>query len=91
MKASNMIMFVVGLVLSLIIIAQLLPLGLAPILDIANVNVTNYGAGVNDSSLIPFGDIPGAGSLIPLITLIGIISVIAIIIKIVSSAISGQD
>lgn len=81
MKASNMIMFVVGLVLSLIIIAQLLPIGLAPILDIANVNVSGT----------LFGDIPGASALIPLITLIGIISVIAIIIKIVSSAISGAD
>ena len=85
MKASNMIMFVVGLVLSLIIIAQLLPIGLAPILDIANVNVSTGG------TTGPFGDIPGASALIPLITLIGIISVIAIIIKIVSSAISGQD
>lgn len=85
MKASNMIMFVVGLVLALIIIAQLLPIGLAPILNIAEVPVD-----INGTST-PFGEIPGAAAIIPLITLIGIISVIAIIIKIVSSAIGGAE
>ena len=81
MKVNEMIMYIVGIVLSLIIIAQLLPQGLGPILNIANIPID-----VNGTST-PFGDIPGAQGLIPLIILIGTISVIGIIIKIVKDSV----
>ena len=80
-----MIMYIVGIVLSLIIIAQLLPQGLGPILNIANVVIVANNT-VNGTDLL-FGDIPGAQALIPLIILIGTISVIGIIIKIVKDSI----
>jgi len=81
MKAKEMIMFVVSIVLSLIIIAQLLPQGLGPILNIAEVLVDVNGTAT------AFGDIPGSSGLIPLIILIGTVSVIGLIIKIVKGAV----
>ena len=81
MKAKEMIMFVVSIVLSLIIIAQLLPQGLGPILNIATVNVTVDGVPT------PFGEITGANTLIPLILLIATVSVIGLIIKIVKGSV----
>ena len=81
MKAKEMIMFVVTIVLSLIIIAQLLPQGLGPILNIANVNVSINGVDT------PFGEIAGANALVPLILLIATVSVIGLIIKIVKGSV----
>ena len=76
MKMNQMIGSVVGVVFSLIIVASLLPQGLAVILDIANVNVT-VAAGE-----VPFSTI-ASGAVLSLFGVLALIVVIGVIMKFV--------
>ena len=76
MKTRTMISSVVGIVFSLIIVAALLPQGLAAILDIANVNVTT------SAGEVPFSTI-ATGAVLSLFGVLALIVVIGIIMKFV--------
>jgi len=76
MKAKAMIGSVVGVVFSLIIVAALLPQGLASILDIANVNVTT------SAGEVPFSTI-ATGAVLSLFGVLALIVVIGVIMKFV--------
>ena len=76
MKTRTMISSVVGIVFSLIIVAALLPQGLAAILDIANVNVTTSAGEVAFSTI-------ATGAVLSLFGVLALIVVIGIIMKFV--------
>lgn len=73
---NQMIGSIVGVVFSLIIVASLLPQGLASILDIANVNVTTSAGEVAFSTI-------ASGAVLALFGVLALIVVIGVIMKFV--------